>query len=279
MVEHYVDLGGCQSAPLLHLAPANGFPPEAYRPLATALAPRLRVLGYRPRPLWAGGGPPDVRAWRELAADMLADLERLGAGPLLGTGHSLGGILTLYCAVQRPTLFRGVALIDPVIMPRHLLPLLWASRRIGLHRHHPLARAAARRRTHFADLAEARARYRDRSLFADFVPEALDGYLAGALRPDPAGGLRLAWPREWEAHIFSLVPIDTWSALQRLQVPLLILRGTRSDLLMDRSWAELRRRLPHARLAEVKGSHMVPMERPAEVAAAILEWEATLPPR
>ena len=24
-----------------------------------------------------------------------------------------------------------------------------------------------------------------------------------------AGGVRLAWPREWEAHIFAHVPIDT----------------------------------------------------------------------
>lgn len=275
MVEHYLDFGG--AGPLIHLAPANGFPPEAYRPFATALTAHYHVLGYRPRPLWAGSAPPDVRAWRDLARDMLADLERVADGLAIGAGHSLGGILTLYCAVRRPELFRGVALIDPVLFPRHMLPVLWAGRRLGLHRRFPIARGAARRRDSFASIAEARARFEGRGIFAAFTPAALDGYLEGALRPAPGGGLTLAWPREWEAHIFSLIPVDTWDALGRLRVPLLLIRGTRSDLLIDRSWAELQRRLPHARLVEIEAGHMLPMEQPAAVARELSNWAATLP--
>lgn len=276
MNEHYLDLGGAPGGPPLHLAPANGFPPEAYRPLGAALATTFRVLGYRPRPLWPHGGPPSPRAWRGLAADMLADLEGLGESGLIGAGHSLGGILSLYCALQRPELFRGLALVEPTIMPRPLLPLLWAARRTGLQHRFPIAQGAARRRDRFASVEEARERYRGRSVFADFTPAALEGYLEGALRPDPAGGVRLAWPREWEAHIFAHVPIDTWDAVARLRVPLLLVRAARSDLLVPPSWAELRRRLPHATAVEIEGSHMVPMERPEAVAAIILEWAAAL---
>lgn len=269
MDTHYSELGG--AGPTLQLAPANGFPPEAYRPLAAALGARYRVLGYRPRPLW-DGSQPTIRSWHELADDMLAAMERELAEPVIGAGHSLGGILTLYSALRQPERFRGVALIDPVIMPRHLLPLLWLGRQVGLHRHHPLARGAARRRASFASAEEARARYQGRGLFAAFAPEALEGYLEGGLRPAPDGGLTLAWPREWEAHIFSLAPVDTWRAVQRLRTPLLLVRGTNSDMLIDRSWRSLRRMLPHAHMVEIPGGHMVPMERPAAVAAAILEW-------
>jgi pimeloyl-ACP methyl ester carboxylesterase len=66
--------------------------------------------------------------------------------------------------------------------------------------------------------------------------------------------------------------VDTWGAVQRLRVPLLIVRGASSDMLIDRSWARLRRMLPHASLVELPGGHMVPMEQPAAVAAAILAW-------
>jgi pimeloyl-ACP methyl ester carboxylesterase len=207
---------------------------------------------------------------------MLSAMGRELAGPVIGAGHSLGGILTLYSAVRQPERFRGVALIDPVIMPRHLLPLLWAGRRMGLHRRHPLARGAARRRASFASAEEARARYQGRGLFAGFTPEALEGYLEGGLRPGADGAMTLAWPREWEAHIFSLAPVDTWRAVQRLRAPLLIVRGASSDMLIDRSWAALRRILPHASMSEIPGGHMVPMEQPDAVAATILEWAARL---
>ena len=144
MIDHYLDFGGAGAA--LHLAPANGFPPEAYQPLADALAPQMRVLGYRPRPLWPGSDPERVQSWRELAIDMLADMARRGEAPLIGAGHSLGGIMTLYAALLRPDLFRGLVLIDPVVFPRRMLLMLWAMRQIGQHHRSPIVRGAARRR-------------------------------------------------------------------------------------------------------------------------------------
>jgi pimeloyl-ACP methyl ester carboxylesterase len=271
----YLDMGGPSDAPLLHLAPANGFPPESYRPLAMGLTPAFRVRGYRPRPLWPRSRPHDVRSWHQLADDLLLDLAALSDKPVLGVGHSLGGILSLYCAVRQPERFCGLALIDPVVMPRRLLPLLWAMRRLGQQHRFPLAQGAARRRDCFASVEEAHARLSGRGAFADFTPAALAGYLEGALHPDPEGGLRLAWPREWEAHIFALVPLDSWDFLSRLRVPLLIIRGTRSELMIEASWQTLARRLPEARLVSIEGGHMVPMEQPAVVAEAIMAWAKT----
>jgi pimeloyl-ACP methyl ester carboxylesterase len=273
-MERYITFGG--HGPTIHLAPANGFPPEAYAPLAEPLTARFAVVGYRPRPLWPGTNPSELRSWHGLADDLLEDAARRGGGPYLGAGHSLGGVVTLYAAVRRPDLFSGLVLIDPVVLPRHMLPLIWAMRRLGQDHRSGLAQGAARRRHRFASLDEARARYSGRGAFAAMQAEALEGYLAGGLRPDGQGGLSLAWPREWEARIFSLVPIDTWSALARLRVPLLIIRGRRSDLLIDRSWRLLRRLLPAAAMVELDGGHMLPLERPGETAAAMLEWAATL---
>jgi pimeloyl-ACP methyl ester carboxylesterase len=273
-MEHYLDLGG--AGPALHLAPANGFPPEAYRPLADALSPRLHIVGYRPRPLWPGSDPTSIRSWHDLATDMLAAIARRDDTPLIGAGHSLGGIMTLYAALRRPELFRGLALIDPVIMSRRMLSLIWAMRRLGQDHRSPIAQGAARRRDRFTSADEARARYSGRGIFADMDPAALEGYLSGGLRPD-GDGVTLAWPKAWEARIFSLVAIDTWGALRRLGLPLLIIRGARSDMLIGRSWRRLRRHLPAASLVELEGGHMVPLERPAAVAEVIADWVAGLP--
>ncbi len=268
-MQHFLDFGG--TGPTMALAPANGFPPEAYRPLATALSTQLHVIGYRPRPLWPGSVPAEVTSWRDLAVDLLSDLHARSDGPFIAAGHSLGGILSLYAAVHQPERFRGVVLIDPVVMPRHMLPLLWALRQIGQHHRSPLAQGAARRRDRFTSTHEARSRYTGRGIFADLDAAALEGYLDGGLKPD-GDGVTLAWPKAWEAHIFSLVPVDTWHALESLRLPLLIIRGRRSDLMVDRSWHQLQRRFPQARFVELDGGHMVPLEQPAAMAHAIQQW-------
>jgi pimeloyl-ACP methyl ester carboxylesterase len=267
----YLDLGGAAHAPIAHLAPANGFPPETYRPFATALATRHHVLGYRPRPLHPNTDPQAIASWHPLADDLAAAAARL-SGPLLGVGHSLGAILTIYAALRLPGRFRALALCEPVLMPRRVLLPLWLMRRLGQQWRFPLAQSAARRRDYFPNVDEARAHYGRRSFFANFTPAAMDGYLEGGLRPAQHGGLTLAWPRGWEARIFSLVPIDAWDALYKLRIPVLIVRGKRSDLLTEATMRELRR-IPHVTACELDAGHMLPMEHPVELAQQVLDWD------
>ncbi len=270
-VNRYVDFGGDGS--LLHLATANGFPPEAYRPLAHALAERMRVLGYRGRPLWTNGHPQEITSWHDLANDLLHDLAQLAPGsPAVGLGHSLGGIMTLFAALRQPELFRALILIDPVFMPRRMLPIIWLMRNLRLQRHIPLARSAARRRFHFTSADAALNHYRGRGVFAHMTPDSLAGYIEGGLRPNGNGGMTLTWSREWESRIFSLVPIDTWDAVTRVRLPILFIRGAMSDLIIDRTWTQLQRLLPHARFVELDGGHMIPFEQPQAVAQAALDF-------
>lgn len=267
MLPHYIDFGGAGQT--VHLATANGFPPEAYTPLAAPLTAHQRVVGYRSRPLWPGSRPETMRSWHDLAADLLTDLGTLTDAPVVGSGHSLGGMMTLYAALRRPERFNALVLLDPVILELRMLLLIGLMRLVRLHRRAPLVRGALRRRDHFPDVATARERYSGRGIFANWEPAALEGYLAGGFQPAPAGGVTLAWPTAWEAHIFALVPLDAWRVVTQVRQPLLIIRGTTSDVVTDRVWAGLQRRLPHARLVELAGGHMLPMERPQAVAAQI----------
>lgn len=106
------------SGPVLHLAHANGFPPGTYRPLAEALADRYRVIALPARPLWSDQRPESSPTWRPLADDLVRGMDELGLAGVVGVGHSLGGVLTLWAANRRPDLFRCVVLIDPVIFPQ-----------------------------------------------------------------------------------------------------------------------------------------------------------------
>lgn len=263
------DLGG--QGPILHLAHANGFPPGAYRLLARELADNHRVVGLPLRPLWPGCPPSSITTWRPLADDMIRALDALGWHGVAGVGHSLGGVVTMWAAIQRPDLFRAVVLVEPVILPVRLLAVVRLLRLLGMAEWQPFVRGALRRRREWPSREACFAHLRDKSLFAEWSDEALQAYVERATRERADGTIQLVYPREWEAHIFATLPVDIWRDVPLLNVPTLLVRGESSTTFPPDSLRRLARLLPGSELAVVSGAgHLVPMERP-EVLGRIIE--------
>lgn len=262
------DFGG--SGPLLHLAHANGFPPGAYRPLAEALTDAFHTVALPARPLWPGSRPESTPSWHPLADDLTRAFDRLGWRGVVGVGHSMGGVITLWAAVRRPELFRAVVLIDPVILPPAWLWAVRAARLLGLQRRFPLVQGALRRRRTWPSRQVCYERYRRTPFFANWPDESLWAYVEAGTRERGDGQVELVYPPEWEAQIFATTPTDVWRAVPRLQIPALVIRGERSDTFRPQSQARVERLLPHARFLVIPGAgHLVPMERPEPVASAI----------
>jgi len=261
----------------LHLAHANGFPPAAYRPLAEALTDRYRVLALPARPLWPGSHPQSAPTWHPLTDDLLHGLEGLGDDPVIGVGHSLGGVVTLWAAVRCPERFRAVALMDPVILPPAWLGLVRLLRLLGVERRLPLVRRALRRRRTWPSRQACFEEYRRKSFFAGWPEESLRAYVEAGTRERNDGSVELVYPPEWEAHIFATTPTDVWRAVPRLSVPALFLRGAYSNTFRPASQARVQRCLPQARCAVIgDAGHMLPFERPAQTARAIRDFLAGL---
>jgi pimeloyl-ACP methyl ester carboxylesterase len=255
--------------PTIWIAPANGFPPEVYQPFATAVTVGCEVIGYRPPPL-RDAALAEFPTWQQLADDLL---EQLPAGqPVIGIGHSLGAVLTLYAARQAPERFAGIVLIDPVIFGRRLRWIIDVLQRFGRGTRIPRARSAQRRRDRFASPEEAHDRWRTRQVFAEFDEAALRAYVASGLTAVGADDWRLSWPRDWEAHIFATSPTDAWARLAVLRLPTLIIRGRHSDLIDARLWQRLQRHAPQIDYREVAAGHLLPMEVPHEVAYHVDQW-------
>jgi len=265
------DLGG--NGPLLHLAHANGFPPGAYRLLAEVLAERYHVIALPSRPLWPGSRPEEAPSWRVLADDLVEGLDSLSADGLVGVGHSLGGILTLWAALARPTLFRAAVLVDPVILPPAWLWGVRLMRSLGWQQRQPLVQGALRRRRMWPSREDCYEHYRDKPFFATWPDAALHDYVDSTTRPRPDGQVELAYPPEWEAHIFATAPTDVWHDVRLLRTPALVIRGEHSGTFTPSAQARLARRLPEAAFATIEGAgHLAPMEKPTEVGAAILSF-------
>jgi pimeloyl-ACP methyl ester carboxylesterase len=261
--------------PVVHLAHANGFPPAAYRLLAETLTDRYRVIGLPARPLWPGSRPESISDLHPLADDLIQGLDALGLRDILGVGHSLGGVLTLWAAIRRPDLFRAVVLIDPVILPPAWLQVVRLMRWLGLYWRQPRVQGALHRRRTWLDRQVCYEHYRAKRLFARWPEASLRAYVEAGTRLCADGQVELVYPPEWEARIFATTPVEIWRDVPQLRAPALFVRGERSEVFRPECQRLIARQLPGARFVVIPNAgHLVPLERPAETGAMIRDFGA-----
>ena len=255
----YVDQG--QGVPVVFVHGGGG-DWRTWEPLRPLIAPRHRFVAYsrryhHPNPPGGGGAPYTVPAQAE---DLIAFVERLGAGPVHAVGGSYGGRVVLEAAVQRPALFRAVTTSEPFITPPA----------------DPRVMAAARALAE--DLGRIALPLRQGNTVGATVQ------LVIAVTGDPDGWERLAsearqrfldnqaaWLPLARAGTLPDTPVD---ALRRLPMPVLVMEGEHTvpgfRVTNDRLMQCLP---PTARRAVVPGApHMWYPANPAAGAQAILDF-------
>jgi len=270
--EAWSEWGG--DGPQLVFAHANGFPPAAYRMLIEELSCLFRTTAFAARPLWRGSDPTAISSWKDLGGDLRRAMTQRGFRQVVGVGHSLGGVLSIMAAAEDPSLFRALALVDPVIFSG-VHGLFWGSlKRLGFSHRLPLIRGALRRRDRFPSLEAVRSAYAGKSVFSTWNPDVLEDYVQAAFSDTGDGEVELRYSKDWEARIFELTPASVWSDLCRVSMPMLVIRGALSDTFRSGAASKIRRKLPNATVIELPDTtHFLPMERPAAVAAAIIDWQ------
>lgn len=273
----YVDYGG--NGPLLHFAHANGYPPGCYRLFLTSLLPHYHVFAGKHRPLWPGSDPAAIDDWHPIAEDLLRLLDQVNAEEVIGVGHSLGGVATMYAALAQPERFRALVLVEPVFLPPQALQAAEAD--AGAMQGMPLVQTALNRRNRWRSRDEAFQRFREKSVFRRLPDEALWDYVNHAIRYDAEEAVyTLAYSREWEARFYALPPADVWDLVGGLQPPTLAIRGAESDTIYPRAWALWRELQPAAEFVEIpEAGHLATMERPFHLADLIKNWLQELPQR
>ncbi len=258
------------------LSYANGFPPQTYAAMLKPLFAEYHVAAMHMRPLWEPTPPPDsLRHWRQFADDLLENLATLTPDPVIGIGHSVGAVTTLYAAIKEPQRFRKLVLIDPTLLPS---PALWGIRfahLIGREARIPLVQQALRRGRRWPDAETAYQYFRAKKLFARAGDDIVRAYTESITTPHPEGGLTLAYAPEWEAQIFKTIATDVWQLPARLKVPTLILRGEHSDVFYERSAARFKRINPAIELVTLPGvGHLVGQEAPDRAGREIARFLA-----
>lgn len=274
MTHPLIELGG--QGPLIHLAPANGFPPASYLPALEPLLSDYRVISLPPRAMWpdAGTAPEAPGSWITLGDDLLAGIRVHDLPPLIAIGHSFGAIASLLAAVKERSRFRALALLDPTIFPPAAMDQIREQRGRGeLFR--PLVQGARKRRDRFSSESEAFSYWRGKALFTDWSDDAVARYAAAMLRPTGAGEFTLSWPGAWEAHYYESFYTDSWGDVARLDrsLPVLVVGGSESDTLLPEATALLRKQLPWATHMTVPGyGHLFPHSAPEQTGRILRGW-------
>lgn len=262
----------------VHLAVANGFPPATYADFVAPLCMAHRVFSLPPRALWPGIGEPPPRpgTWVTLAEDLLAGLARHADGPVLGVGHSYGGVATLLAAVREPSRFQALVLLDPTILPPKVMTEIATLRSRGEPARFDLVEGARRRRHRFASVDEAYAFWRSRPLFRLWPDATVRRYAESMTRPAADGaGVELAWTGAWEAYYYESFYTETWVEARRLspKIPLLVLAGATSTTVAPETVEEMRRVWPWADIRTIPGhGHLFPHEMGAAAGEMVREW-------
>nr|WP_297458222.1 alpha/beta hydrolase [uncultured Halomonas sp.] len=249
----------------LVFAHANGFPGASYRSFLAPLAGRFEL-----HPLDRLAHHPDYPVsdnWPALRDELIATLRGFGA-PIIGVGHSMGGVLMLMAAEALPEAFRCLVMLDPPLMVGRDALSLRLAKRLGLaDRVTPAGRSLGRRQV-WPD-REAMAHYlRRRALFARFTDDALRDYIEGATRLRDDGSAELIYDPAIEVAVFRHLPDHLHGLPRRLTMPSALIAGAESTLLTP----SRRRRLARhgVRIEQTPGGHMFPMEHPDEARAALL---------
>jgi len=260
--------------PILHFSHANSYPAGTYRQLFEQLAKDFDVQAldmHAHNPAY-----PVQDGWQKLVNELIAELTaRYHGEPVILVGHSLGGMLSLMAAAQRPELARCVVLLDsPVVAGWRAFTWRLVKRFKAEDRYSP-SRLSARRRNVWPSEADALRHFASKALFAAWAPGVLQDYLHAGLKPHPQG-VQLRFSREAETAVYRTLPHHVGHLVSgEFPLPVGYLAGRIS---MENRQAGLAatKALVGRNFRLMPGGHLFPMEFPVLTAQAVRDMVCDL---
>lgn len=256
---------------------ANGFPAGTYRVLFEA----WRAAGWRVEAVQKFGHDPRYPVggnWPKLREQLLDFIDQVAPGePVHLVGHSLGGYLGLLAACRRPARAASLLLLDSPVLAGWRAHSVQVMKLTGLINRVSPGRISRTRRWQWPSAEAAQAHFAAKHAFARWDPRVLADYIAAGMEPDPdartPGAVRLAFRREIETRIYDTLPHRLGTLIHRHPPagPVGFIGGTQSTEVRQVGLAATRA-LTRGRVEWIEGSHLYPMERPDETAAAVLRW-------
>lgn len=247
----------------IHFAHANGFPGACYRKLYQYLAPQfdityVDIIGHHPN-------YPVTDNWGHLVQELIVDIEKQHRKPIIGVGHSLGGVLHFLASQERPDLYQTVVMLDSPVLDRVRSAAVRVMKMVGMiDRITPAGRTKYRRQSWPS--AQAAIEYlQTKTLFAHFDPECLADYVNFGMQHLPDGSVQLRFDRDIEYRIYRTLPHHLGRYRKQPAVATGLLYGKTTNVILPSDIHYMQQTL-HIHTQVTMGGHLFPFEFPQQAA-------------
>lgn len=249
---------------IIHFAHANGFPARTYTKLFSFLEPRFEIH-YLERHAHDRKFPV-TDGWQALQGELRLSIESSFEKPVIGLGHSLGGILHLLVSIDNPQLYKQIILLDAPIISRSSSSGIRLLKSLNLMDRFSSSRMTRSRRNLWKSREDAYKHFKAKPKFAAFDDDVLRDYIEyGTVATE--GGFRLFFDPQIEAAIYRNLPHNLPSLRGKLTVPVTYIGGVESREARLARLSFMQKNFP-IDFHFVPGSHLFPFETPR--AAAVL---------
>jgi pimeloyl-ACP methyl ester carboxylesterase len=252
---------------IIHFAHANGFPAGTYNALFSSLSPDFEI-GYLER---HGHNPdfPVTDGWDRLRAELRAEIEKRYTRPIIGVGHSLGGILHFLVAIENPELYSRIILLDAPLISRLSSNALWMLKTLKLIDRYTPSRMTRLRRRSWPGREAAYLHFKQKEKFAAFDDRVVRDYVEHGL-VEGQEGLELFFTPRVEASIYRTIPHNLPRFRGKLSIPADYIGGSDSREGRLARLDYMKKHFPFD-FHTIEGSHLFPLENPLETAGKIRE--------
>ena len=115
--------------------------------------------------------------------------------------------------------------------------------------------------------------YSGKGMFKSWRPEFVPAFVDTAIEQESATTWELCCHPEFEAQIYESVPFETWRFAGLIHIPVLVVRGEKSDLFYEQAGLRIAEKIRDCRFVTLEGlSHFLMMEEPDKVIDTILPF-------
>lgn len=242
----------------IYFAHGNGFPSPCYQQLLTVLGTRYECkyidrIGHDAR-------FPVTENWDKLVDELVHAIRETCSEPVIGVGHSLGGVLNFLAATREPSLFKAVIMIDSPLLGRFKSRMLRLAKSLGIIDRVTPGHKSKLRRRHWKTREELTAYLKTRPLFSTFSDACLQDYINFGIS-ETDNGYHLYFNSYTEYMIYRTIPHNLVQFEGKVLVPTALVYGDKSNV-VDRYDVNYMKKMYHIKCHRMKGTHMLPMETP-----------------
>lgn len=221
----------------------------------------LPILGH-------GDYPPDDN-WQQLTDEVIASITSQTTKPVIGLGHSMGGVLTLMAAQKAPELFSMVVMLDSPLFGRLKSLGVKYIKQLGLADRIMSLTGVNAMPNSWPSYGALSAYFQSRRIYSLMPEVAVRDFFEHGTEKNSAGEYCVSFDRAIEYAIYRTFPHHLPDSLV-IKRPVVLIYGADSDVVTPGDLVYIRRHY-RIRLQPTIGGHMFPLEYPEITNTAIME--------